>query len=488
MANAELLAQWFPDAPAKAPGLRGQSVFYRNLEEQLDTRRAEQAVFYMRTSEPAPGSIDFSTLDFLGLTHSGLIRQPFLDELAAHPKFRLGAGGSRLLNGNNAYIEEAEAIIADFHEADTALLFHSGFEANVAIMLSIPRPGDAIVYDELVHASMHEGMQGSMAPCKMSFRHNDVDSFRETLVQVRESQPRIKEGKNSVLVVLESMYSMDGDVAPLKELLQVADELFPEGNAQFLVDEAHTTGVYGRQGRGFVDYIGVAHKVAIRMHTYGKAMACTGEWMGWWVGAEGFLFWNNTDGDATAAVVCKAPVRDTLINFARGFMYSTAPSFPMVAAIRAGYKLLMTNQTQHLQDQIQNLVRHFFRALEMNPVWEEASDEGMLKIPNMEDWESKTHVTHVVPIMTRQRYTVYLCWHLQLSGINCFPIDYPVVPRGMNRLRVVFHAHNTEAEVEKLASCLCEWATEMMEIEESRDKGRLPGAARQVIDVKAAKR
>ncbi|KAM3463311.1 hypothetical protein NHJ6243_003345 [Beauveria neobassiana] len=465
MANAELLAQWFPDAPAKAPGLRGQSVFYRNLEEQLDTRRAEQAVFYMRTSEPAPGSIDFSTLDFLGLTHSGLIRQPFLDELAAHPKFRLGAGGSRLLNGNNAYIEEAEAIIANFHEADTALLFHSGFEANVAIMLSIPRPGDAIVYDELVHASLHEGMQGSMAPCKMSFRHNDVDSFRETLVQVRESQPRINEGKNSVLVVLESMYSMDGDVAPLKELLQVADELFPEGNAQFLVDEAHTTGVYGRQGRGFVDYIGVAHKVAIRMHTYGKAMACTG-----------------------AAVVCKAPVRDTLINFARGFMYSTAPSFPMVAAIRAGYKLLMTNQTQHLQDQIQNLVRHFFRALEMNPVWEEASDEGMLKIPNMEDWESKTHVTHVVPIMTRQRYTVYLCWHLQLSGINCFPIDYPVVPRGMNRLRVVFHAHNTEAEVEKLASCLCEWATEMMEIEESRDKGRLPGAARQVIDVKAAKR
>ncbi len=141
-----------------------------------------------------------------------------------------------------------------------------------------------------------------------------------------------------------------------------------------------------------------------------------------------------------------------------------------------------------LQDNIQSLVRHFFRTLEENPVWEEASDEGILKVPNMEDWENKSHVTHVVPIMTRQRYTVYLCWHLQLAGLNCFPIDYPVVPRGMNRLRVVFHAHNTEAEVEKLASCLCEWATEMMEIEESGDKGRLPGAARQVIDVKAAAR
>lgn len=99
----------------------------------------------------------------------------------------------------------------------------------------------------------------------------------------------------------------------------------------------------------------------------------------------------------------------------------------------------------------------------------------------MEDWESRPFVTHVAPIMTRQRYTVYLCWHLQLAGFNCFPIDYPVVPRGLNRLRVVFHAHNTEAEVEGLAAALCEWAREMLDIEESGAKGRLPSAARQVI-------
>lgn len=106
----------------------------------------------------------------------------------------------------------------------------------------------------------------------------------------------------------------------------------------------------------------------------------------------------------------------------------------------------------------------------------------------MDDWRSKPFVTHVVPVMTRQRYTAYLCWHLQLAGFSCFPIDYPVVPRGMNRLRVVLHAHNTNAEVEGLAAALCEWAAEMLAIEESGEKGRLPAAAREVMAAQAANR
>jgi 8-amino-7-oxononanoate synthase len=276
MASASLLASWFPDHKAKAPSMRNAPTFYRNLEEALDLRRAERAVFMIRSNEPAPNSIDFSTLDFLSLAASGAIRTAFLDELARHPDFKLGAGGSRLLNGNNPYTEAAEAEIAAFHSADTALLFHSGFEANMAIMVAIPRPGDAIVFDELVHASMHEGMQASLAPCKMAFKHNDVDSFRETLLNVLETQPLIKQGKRCVLICVESMYSMDGDVVPLKELIEVAKELFPDGNAQFFVDEAHTTGVFGRQGRGFVNELGLEKEVAIRMHTYGKALAATG--------------------------------------------------------------------------------------------------------------------------------------------------------------------------------------------------------------------
>ncbi|KAJ5607370.1 class II aminotransferase/8-amino-7-oxononanoate synthase [Penicillium hordei] len=464
MANPTLLANWFPNHTAKAPSLRNAPRFYRNLEEALDLRRAERSVFMVRSNEPAPGSIDFSTLDFLHLTASGLIREAFLQELAENPNFELGAGGSRLLNGNNAYIENAEATIAEFHSGESALLFHSGFEANTAIMAAIPRPGDAIVFDALCHASMHEGMLASKALCKESFRHNDVEDFREVLSHVLNTEPLIKEGKRSVLICLESMYSMDGDVAPLRELVDVAKELFPDGNAQFLVDEAHTTGVFGRQGRGFVSELGLENEIAIRMHTYGKALATTG-----------------------AVVVSNRTIREILINNARCFIYSTAPSFPMVAAITAGYKLMNSGQTQPLQDNIQHLVKYFFETITENPVWDEANEEGILSIPLAEDWESRPFLTQVVPVMTRQRYTLWLCYHMQLAGICAFPIDYPVVPKGQGRLRVVFHATNTKEEVEKLAETICEWAQEMLDIEASgKGSGKIPTAARRVQAQQAA--
>lgn len=105
----------------------------------------------------------------------------------------------------------------------------------------------------------------------------------------------------------------------------------------------------------------------------------------------------------------------------------------------------------------------------------------------MEDWENKAMLTQVMPVMTRQRYTKFLCYHLQLQGINCFPIDYPVIPRGMNRLRVVFHAGNTIEEAEKLANGICEWAQEMLDIEASgKGSVKIPSAARQVYAAQAA--
>lgn len=342
MVDAKQLAEWFPNKKAKAPGMKDASVFYRNLEEALDIKRAESATFNVRKNEPAPESIDFSTLDFLHISKTGLIRKPFLDELAAHPNFSLGAGGSRLLNGNNQYTDSAEKEIAEFHSGETSLMFHSGFEANVAIMVAVPRPGDAIVFDELVHASMHEGMQTSKALCKKSFKHNDLDSFRDVLLGIQESESLIRDGKRSILVALESLYSMDGDLCPLKEIIEIGEEIFPNGNIQFFVDEAHTTGVFGRQGRGFVNELGLEHKVAIRMHTYGKAFACTG--------GKYCLSMSCTFAltPITATVVCSETVRDTLINNARCFIYSTAPSFPMVAAIKAGYKLMRSGQTEEV--------------------------------------------------------------------------------------------------------------------------------------------
>lgn len=256
--------------------MRNAPVFYRNLEEALDLRRGDRTLMRIRSGEAGPDSIDFSSLDILSLASSGIIRKEFLEELARHPDFSLGSGGSRLLDGNNTYIESTERDIAEFHNAETALLVHSGWEANVCLMAAIPRPGDAIVYDELIHSSFHEGMQLTLAPCKMSFKHNDVDDFRETLLKVLETQPLIKQGTKCVIICVESMYSMDGDCVALKELVDVAKEMFPKGNAQFIVDEAHTTGSLGHQGRGLVCELGLEKEIAIRMYTYGKAMATTG--------------------------------------------------------------------------------------------------------------------------------------------------------------------------------------------------------------------
>ncbi len=125
---------------------------------------------------------------------------------------------------------------------------NGGYQGNVAIFSAVPRAGDAIVYDELVHASVHDGMAHSVGVTQVAFRHNDVESFRDTLASLKESMPLIGRGTRCVLIALESVYSMDGDICPLRELVEVAKELFPKGNAQFVVDEAHATGIIGDKG------------------------------------------------------------------------------------------------------------------------------------------------------------------------------------------------------------------------------------------------
>jgi 8-amino-7-oxononanoate synthase len=257
----------------QAPRMKDAPVFYRNLEEALDTRRVDQNLIVFRDFKEG---VDFSSNDFLSLATTGLLRDEFFEELNRHPNFRLGATSSRLLDGNSSYMETIEKEIAEFHNAEDAIIVNSGYEANGAIYTAIPRPGDAIVYDELVHASTHDGMKNSVALTRVSFRHNDVDSLEETLAYIRDTQPLIQKGERSVIISVESIYSMDGDVCPLKEFVDVAKEVFPLGNAQFVVDEAHGTGVVGKQGGGLVQELGLEKEIAIRMHTFGKALASNG--------------------------------------------------------------------------------------------------------------------------------------------------------------------------------------------------------------------
>lgn len=253
--------------------MKDAPVFYRNLEERLDKRRAEHGLVVLR---PRRDMVDFSSNDFLSLATSGLLRMAFFDELSHHPGFQLGSTGSRLLDGNNTYVETIEQELADFHGAETGIIFNSGYEANGAIFSTIPQPGDVIVFDELIHASVHDGMKHSLASSRISFRHNDPDSFRDVLMSVKESQPLIRDGEGSVLISIESVYSMDGDVAPVNEFVKIAKDVFPKGNAQFIIDEAHSTGVIGPQGAGLISALGLEKEMAVRLHTFGKALASHG--------------------------------------------------------------------------------------------------------------------------------------------------------------------------------------------------------------------
>lgn len=250
-------------------------IFYRNLEQVLEKRRADGTIYRIPRSEGAPESVDFKTFDILSLTSSGTLRRIYLDELATESRFKLNDGVSRVM-GNSSYTSETEHEIAAFHGAETALLLKSGWDANGAIMSAIPQRGDVIVYDELIHASFHEGMKLTRASTKISFKHNDVDDFRQTLTRVRQSYPLIGEDKRCLLISVESLYSMDGDVTPLAELVAVAKEIFPKGNAQFVIDEAHSTGVIGKGGSGLVNMLGLEKDIAIRVHTYSKAIPASG--------------------------------------------------------------------------------------------------------------------------------------------------------------------------------------------------------------------
>lgn len=273
----EMLKGWTEENRLRAPGMKNMPAFYRNLEASLDTRR--QAHYMMGLKPRWDHSVlDFTTCDFLSLSRSGRVREAFLAELAANPDFELGAAGSRIQYGNYEYLNRVEQEIADFHKAEAAYMCPSGFAANVAVLSGVPLPGDAIVYDELVHASSHEGLHLSLAEHKLPFRHNDPDSLREVLSGLKTTQPAFAAGTRSILVCVESIYSMDGDVCPLQEYVQVLKDEFPLGNAQLLVDEAHSLGVIGPRGSGLVNMLGLEKEVAIRILVASKAIgACGGE-------------------------------------------------------------------------------------------------------------------------------------------------------------------------------------------------------------------
>ena len=244
------------------------------FQQKLNKRESRSAKRKL-TVTPAD-SVDFSSNDFLSLSRSPILRTEFLKQLQTAKKIPLGSGGSRLLDGNSQYVEELEQDIADFHGAPAGLLFNSGFDANSALLSCVPQADDIVIYDEYIHASVHEGMRLSRAGGCYPFKHNCPNDLDNVLCEITERNPLILSGSKSVFVAVETVYSMDGDVAPLQDFVKVIESRLPEGNGHVVVDEAHSTGVYGDHGRGIVSELGLENKMLARLHTFGKALSSGG--------------------------------------------------------------------------------------------------------------------------------------------------------------------------------------------------------------------
>ncbi|KAG0018815.1 hypothetical protein BGZ82_000321 [Podila clonocystis] len=382
------------------------------LEAQLQSRRTRSL---LRSLVVIPStSADFSSNDFLGLARNPRLGARFRNELDTFPQHAppLGSTGSRLLDGNSQYAEDLEDLIAEFHHAESALIFNSGFDANVGFFSSVPQPGDVILYDEYIHASVHDGMKVTRAGVKSPFLHNDLDHLGRQLAQTRaEDEEKGKKVRN-IFVAVESVYSMDGDTAPLKEIVELLE---PYG-AYLIVDEAHATGVYGTHGRGLVNELGLEDRVFARLHTFSKALASNG-----------------------AALVGPKVLKQYLINYARPLIYSTFTSFSNLASIKSAYQMLIAGETVELVDKVRGLIAYF---------------RAHIQIPEQMLLPSTSPIQGIV--MDGNAKVNALSQRLIRAGLNVKAIRFPTVPKGKERVRICLHSHNTLEQVQRLITIVQE--------------------------------
>ncbi|KAB8073527.1 pyridoxal phosphate-dependent transferase [Aspergillus leporis] len=402
-----------------------------SLRQALHQRELKSA--RRRLTVLPQSSVDFSSNDFLSLSTSPEFRARLLDHLQqAPPLYPFASGGSRLLDGNSTYAEELESFVADFHAAPSGLLFNSGFDANVGVLSCIPQPGDLIVHDELIHASAREGMRLSRAGKRVKFAHSSPRSLVEVLQSQINADPMIQGGSRNVFIVVESVYSMDGDIAPIREFIQVVDRLLPRGNGYFIVDEAHATGTFGPRGAGVVQELGVEERIFIRVHTFGKALASHG-----------------------AIVLCCPDTRDYLINYARSLIYTTAMGFPFLASIRTAYELLSEGVTQPLQHKLQQLILYLRTRLGELGTWDPAVFEV--------DHFPASPIFSLRSPMPRQLAAV-----CQREGFTVRAIMAPTVPAGKERVRVCLHVANTMEEIDGFVDTVHLWLNQATEKKAAR--------------------
>ena len=351
-----------------------------------------------RRLEPIKG-IDFTSNDFLAFSIAPQIRETV--QSALEDGMPLGSGGSRLLRGNHRIHDELETMAAETFGSEKALYFANGYSANFAILTTLPRRNDLIIFDALSHASIREGIFSSLAK-NVKTPHNDVDAMEHVLADWRTSAS----GSSMAWIMVESLYSMDGDCAPLSDLVEVAERY----GAVLIVDEAHATGVWGENGRGLTEpFEGRRNLVAV--HTCGKAL-----------------------GAAGGLICASSELIDFMINKCRPFIYSTAPPPINAVAVMAALRLLDEEPRRRID--LLALIKKANRELEQK-------------------FEKKSSQTQIIPfVIGDEELTLRVASEMQQAGFDLRAIRPPTVPAGTARLRISITLHATEKNISDMFDAL----------------------------------
>ena len=340
-----------------------------------------------RELKPESTLIDFCSNDYLGFARSPGLKNKINEELNRYRYVSNGSTGSRLLSGNSDYAENLEKYLAALHHNEAGLIFNSGYDANLGLFSSLPQRGDTIITDELIHASIIDGARLSFAN-RFSFKHNDLQNLQE----------KLKHAKGNCYVAIESVYSMNGDKPPIKKILELTDKY----GAHLIVDEAHAIGLYGL---GLVDGP-LQSSVFARIITFGKALGCHG-----------------------AIVLGSNLLKEYLVNFARSFIYTTAPSFQQLASVKMAYSQLLQSAAEVRS--LKNNITLFRQNIQP------ANDAILI--------DSESAIQCIVFKSSEKVKEVAL--KLQNEGLDVRPILSPTVQVGTERIRICLHSFNTSEEI-----------------------------------------
>jgi len=373
--------------------------FPKSLQQKLEQREANHALRLMPITNDL---IDFASNDYIGFAKNETIFHE-THQLLLDKNIKVnGATGSRLLSGNHIVYEETEAFIAEFHSAESALIFNSGYDANIGFFSAVPQRNDIILYDELCHASFRDGIKMSNSK-NYNFSHNDFEDL-ERLLQRCQTEPV------EVYIVTESVFSMDGDSPNLEELTNLSEKY----GAYLVIDEAHALGVFGEKGEGLVESLGLQDKFFARIMTFGKGLGCHG-----------------------AAILGSQDLKSYLVNFARSFVYTTGLSPHSVATILQSYKHL-EKQKEAITQLKSNII--FFNKEKMR-----------LGLKPMFVYSKSAIQCAIIPGNEKVKS---IANQLQQKDFDVRPILSPTVPEGQERLRFCLHSYNSEKEISEVLQLL----------------------------------